>query len=110
MPSPSTPIPTSTATEVATTATGEPFSLLTHCGISTTQFAGRDWVAATPLPQPRVRDDATGVVVADGHTSGTMTVIDDDLLRFTVTDPAVEEVGLTVDFVPAAAPPTSRCE
>ena len=103
---------TATSTEAATTATatGEPFSLLTHCGIARTQFAGRDWVAVTPLAEPRIRDDVTGVVVSDGYTTGTMTVVDDDLVRFTVTDPTVEEVGLTVDFVPAAAPPTSFCE
>lgn len=112
IPSAQTPSTTSTPTEAVTTATatGEPFSLLTHCGISTTQFAGRDWVALTPLPEPQIRDDGTGVSVADGYTTGIMTVVADDLVRFTVTDPAVEEVGLTVDFVPAAAPPTSFCE
>jgi len=111
-PSAQTPSTTSTSTQAAATATatGEPFSLLTHCGISTTQFAGRDWVAVTPLPEPQIRDDVTGVVVSDGYTTGTMTVVNDDLVRFTVTDPTVKEVGLTVDFVPAAAPPTSFCE
>jgi len=80
------------------------FSLLTHCGISSTEYAGRTWVAETPLPEPRMRADVTGTVTHDGYTEGTMTLVDDDLLRFVVTDPLVEGVGLTVDFVPAPAP------
>lgn len=60
-------------------------------------------MAATPLPEPRPRADAAGIVTRDGYTDGLMTLVDDDLLRFVVTDPLVEEVGLTVDFVPATA-------
>jgi hypothetical protein len=86
-----------------------PFSLLTHCGISSTEYAGRWWVAVTPLPEPLLRADVTGIVTHDGHTDGTMTLVDDDLLRFVVTDPLVEEAGLTVDFVPSTAP-AARCE
>jgi len=78
--------------------------LLTHCGISSTEYAGRWWVAVSPLPAPQLRADVTGIVTSDGYTDGTMTLVNDDLLRFVVTDPLVEEVGLTVDFVPAATP------
>jgi len=84
--------------------TAEPFSLLTHCGISSTTYAGRAWVAETPLPEPRGLADETGTRTNDGYTEGTMTLVSDDLLRFVVTDPLVEEAGLTVDFVPATAP------
>ena len=86
------------------TEAGVAFSLLTHCGIRDAEYAGREWVAETPLPQPRGRADETGITTNDGHTEGTMTLVSDDLLRFVVTDPLVEEVGLTVDFVPATAP------
>ena len=82
-----------------------PFSLNTHCGISSTMYAGRWWVAESPRPRPRDLPDGTGITTGDGHTEGTLTVVDDDLLRFVVTDPLVEEIGLTVDFVPAAVPP-----
>ena len=95
---------------VSDTATGEPFSLHTHCGFSTAVFAGRDWVAVTPPPVPAVRSDVTGIVMDDGYTEGAMTLVEDDLLRFVVTDPLVADVGLTVDFVPATAPRTSWCE
>jgi poly(3-hydroxybutyrate) depolymerase len=86
------------------TGVGVAFSLLTHCGISSTEYAGRTWVAVTPLPEPRVGADVAGTVTQDGYTDGTMTLLEDDLLRFVVTDPLVEETGLTVDFVPATAP------
>lgn len=86
------------------TEAGVAFSLLTHCGISNTEYDGRTWVAKTPLPEPRVRADVTGTVTHDGYTEGTMTLLDEDLLEFVVTDPLVEEVGLTVYFVPATAP------
>lgn len=89
---------------VGETQAGVAFSLYTHCGISSTEYGGRTWVAETPLPEPRVRADATGIVTHDGYTEGTITLVDDDLLTFVVTDPLVEEVGLAVDFVPAAVP------
>ena len=98
-----TTTPTSSASGGGTEA-GVAFSLFTHCGISSTEYDGRMWVAATPLPEPRGRADETGTRTNDGYTEGTMTLVDDDLLRFVVTDPLVEEVGLTVDFVPAPAP------
>jgi hypothetical protein len=98
-----TTTPTSSPSGGGTEA-GVAFSLLTHCGISSTEYAGRAWVTETPLPEPRVRADVTGTVTQDGHTEGTMTLVSDDLLRFVVTDPLVEEAGLTVDFVPATAP------
>ena len=85
------------------------FSLYTHCGIRSTEYGGRTWVAEPPRPEPRVRADVTGIVTHDGYTEGTITVVDDDLLRFVVTDPLVEEVGLAVDFVPAAVP-VPACE
>jgi hypothetical protein len=98
-----TATPTSSASGDGTEA-GVAFSLLTHCGISSTEYDGRTWVAETPLPEPRGRADETGTRTNDGYTEGTMTLVDDDLLRFVVTDPLVEEVGLTVDFAPATAP------
>jgi hypothetical protein len=99
-----TPATPQASGEGGNTLAGVPFSLLTHCGIASTEYAGRAWVAATPLPEPRPRADATGVITRDGYTDGQMTLVEDDLLRFVVTDPLVEEAGLTVDFVPATAP------
>lgn len=89
--------------------TAEPFSLLTHCGISSAEYAGRWWVAVSPPAVPRLRADVTGIVTNDGYTDGTMTLVNDNLLRFVVTDPLVDEVGLAVEFVPAATP-VSLCE
>ena len=88
---------------------GEPFSLYTHCGFVNTEFAGRFWVADTPAPTLTVRGDETGLVTMDGYTDGTMMMVEDDLLRFTIDDPFIEEQGLFVDFVPGSEP-TSRCE
>ncbi len=89
--------------------TAEPFRLLTHCGISTTEYAGRWWAAVSPPPVPQFRPDATGTVTRDYYTDGTMTMVNDNLLEFVVTDPRVEEIGLTVEFVPAPNP-MSMCE
>jgi hypothetical protein len=88
---------------------GKPFSLYTHCGFVNTEYAGRFWVADTPAPTLTVRGDETGLVTMDGYTDGTMTMVGDDLLRFTIDDPFIEEQGLFVDFVPGSEP-TSRCE
>ena len=99
--------PTAPTAITPATATAESHSLTTHCGISTTLFAGREWVAATPVPEPMLRPDAGA---QDFLTEGTMTVVGDDLIRFTVTDPTAEATGLTVDFVPAPASPTAWCE
>ena len=87
------------------TQMAEPFRLPTHCGISTTEYAGRWWAPVSPPPVPQFRPDPTGTVTRDFSTDGTMTLVNDNLLRFVVTDPRVEEVGLTVEFVPAAVPP-----
>ncbi len=89
--------------------TAEPFSLLTHCGFSSTEYAGRWWGAVSSPPVPQRRADGTGIATNDGYTHGTMIMVNDDLLRFVVTDPLVEEAGLTVEFVPAATP-VSLCE
>jgi hypothetical protein len=104
--------PSETSAAPPTTATGEPFSLYTHCGFSTAVYADQDWVAVAVTPPPALADppDATGLATYDGYTDGTMTLVSDSLLRFVVTDRTAADVGLTVDFVPAAAPPTSWCE
>jgi hypothetical protein len=87
----------------------EPFSLYTHCGFVNAEYAGRFWVADTPAPTLTVRADETGLVTMDGYTDGTMRMVGDDLLRFTIDDPFIEEQGLFVGFVPGSEP-TSRCE
>lgn len=89
--------------------TAEPFSLLTHCGISSTEYAGRWWAAVSPPPVPQRRADVTGIATGDHYTDGTMTLVNHNLLTFVVTHPLVEEVGLTVEFVPTATP-VSLCE
>lgn len=77
-----------------------PFALYTHCGIRWTSFGGRDW---RPLEQGAAlppRPDENGMTTEDGYTSGTMTLLDEGLLRFTVADPFAEGRGQTFDFVP----------
>jgi hypothetical protein len=87
----------------------EPFSLVIHCGGREANFDGRDWVASTPLPV-LTPVEVSGISTSIFDVDGTMARVGDDLLRFTVTDEDVVEKGQSVDFVPAAAPPTSRCE
>jgi hypothetical protein len=87
----------------------EPFSLVIHCGGREANFDGRDWVASTPLPV-LTPGKVSGLSTSIFDVEGTMARVGDDLLRFTVTDEDVVEKGQSVDFVPAAAPPTSRCE
>jgi hypothetical protein len=77
-----------------------PFDLHTHCGIRWTSFGGREWRAVEPAPEPADGPDDDGTVSYDGYTIGTMTLLDEDLLRFTVTDPFAEGRGQTFDFVP----------
>jgi hypothetical protein len=77
-----------------------PFDLLTHCGIGWTSFGGRDWHPVQPEPVPAPLPDPDGITTVDGYTTGTMTLVDEDLLRFTITEPYVEGRGRTIDFVP----------
>jgi hypothetical protein len=88
---------------------GERFSIYTHCGFVTTEYAGRFWVVDTPAPTLTVQADETGLVTMDGYTDGNMTILGDDRLRFTIDDPFIEEEDLFVDFVPGSEA-TSRCE
>lgn len=109
---PSTRVVTpSSPTTVAAVAepSGVPFSLFVHCGISTAEYAGRNWVVAGPVPALTARADASGVSVTRNYLDGVMTEIGEDRLRFVVSDPQVEESGASIQFVPTA-PPTSHCE
>jgi hypothetical protein len=54
--------------------------------------------------------EVSGISASIFDVDGTMARVGDDLLRFTLADEDVVEKGQSVDFVPAAAPPTSRCE
>jgi hypothetical protein len=93
----------------ASVPAAEPFSLLIHCGGTEANFAGRDWVASTSMPQVTVvHSDGNSETV--NYIDGTMTRVADDLLRFTIADPKIVETGKTVDFVPADQPPVSHCE
>jgi hypothetical protein len=76
------------------------FDLYTHCGIRWTTFGGRDWRAVQPAPEPKALPGPDGVSTVDFYTGGTMTLVDEDLLRFTITEPDVEGRGETFDFVP----------
>lgn len=94
----------------AVEASGEPFSLYVHCGISTTEYAGRHWtVVPGPVPQMPARADAAGISVADNSIEGVMTEIGEDRLKFVASDPYTGKPGASVEFVPAA-PPVSYCE
>lgn len=90
-------------------SSGVPFSLYVHCGISTTTYAGRDWVVAGPVPALTARADASESSVTDNSLDGVMTEVGEDRLRFVVSDSQVEESGASIEFVPTA-PPTSHCE
>jgi hypothetical protein len=91
-------------------ARGEPFSLLVHCGVSTTEYAGRNW-AAVPGPAPKLppRADAAGISVNANYIDGVMTKIGEDRLRFLALDTDTGKVGASIEFVPAV-PPVSHCE
>jgi hypothetical protein len=86
-----------------------PFSLLVHCGISTTEYAGRNWMVTGPVPALTARADASGVSETKNYLEGVMAEIGDDRLRFVVLDSQVEESGASIESVPTA-PPTSHCE
>lgn len=104
--SPLVPAPAAPSAE----ASGEPFSLYVHCGISTAEYAGRNWVVIPgTAPQVPARADAVGLSVVDGSIDGVMTQIGDDRLRFVAVDPSTGSSGAAIEFVPAA-PPKSRCE
>jgi hypothetical protein len=77
-----------------------PFALYTHCGVRQTSFGGREWRAVELAPEPADLPDEDGIASYDGYTRGTMTLLAEDLLRFTVTDRYAEGRGLTFDFVP----------
>jgi hypothetical protein len=89
---------------------GEPFSLYVHCGISTTEYAGRNWVAVQgPVPQLPARANAAGISVANNSIDGVMTQIQEDRLKFVALDPHTGKPGVSIEFLPAP-PPVSHCE
>jgi len=91
-------------------ASGEPFSLFVHCGVSTTEYAGRNWAAVPgPAPELPARADAAGISVNANYIDGVMTQIGEDRLQFLALDPDTGKVGASIEFVPAA-PPVSHCE
>lgn len=100
---------------VATTApvaesSGEPFSLFVHYGVSTTEYAGRTWVALPgPAPELPARADAASMSVDPDYIDGVMTRMGEDRLRFVALDPESGKVGASIEFAPAAAP-VSHCE
>jgi hypothetical protein len=71
-----------------------------------------NWQATTPRPEPAWRPAPDGIVSYDGYTAGTMTLLDDNLLRFVITDPQVVGDRDSVDFMPlpAKAPPPLPCD
>jgi hypothetical protein len=87
-----------------------PFRLLTHCGVATTRFGDQYWQARHPEPEPSRLPGPDGVVTYDGHTSGSMTLVNSGLLRFLIDDPLSEADGKTVEFVPLTGPAPAPCE
>jgi hypothetical protein len=88
-----------------------PFSMYTHCGIDTVTFGGRDWRAVDPQPEPERLPGSDGVTNYTGYTSGEMTLVDRDHLRFVITDPQSVAAGQTMEFMPqpTAAQPSPPC-
>jgi hypothetical protein len=81
-----------------------PVDLYTHCGIGTARFAGRDWVAVRPAPDPQRLPNSAGITQYTGYVAGTMVLVRPDLLRFILTDPHAAGAGEAFDFVPAPGP------
>lgn len=91
-------------------ASGEPFSLDVHCGVSTTEFAGRHWVAVPgQVSELPARGDAPSISIFDDSIKGVMTQVGVDRLQFAASDPRTGKPGAAIEFVPAA-PPMSHCE
>jgi hypothetical protein len=87
-----------------------PFRLLTHCGIETTRFVNQYWQAGHPEPEPSRLPGPDGIVTYDGHTSGSMMLVNPGLLRFLIDDPLSEADGRTVEFGPLTGPAPAPCE
>ena len=88
----------------AAVGTAYPFDVYTHCGFRSVTFAGRLWQASPFTPEPQLRTPRSGgTVTYDGYTSGVMTLVRQNLLRFTVTDPDMVPPGGPIDFVPQAS-------
>lgn len=79
---------------------GFPYRLFTQCGIQYLHLYGRDWAATDPQPDPARLPDAEGTTVNTGYVAGTMTVVDNDTLGYTVTDPLSGIDGQTFVFHP----------
>jgi hypothetical protein len=81
-----------------------PFDLYTHCGIRAVIFGGRDWLASPVADAPTPLPDANGNTSYTGYVAGTMTLLPQDRLRFTITDPLSSGNGQSFYFVPATQP------
>ncbi len=81
------------------------FHLYTHCGLRFAGFAGRTWMAvgtpAVPTPEP----NGAGVTTYDGYTTGTMTLVGPDELRFDVDETTESGPTKVVIFHPTSLRP-----
>lgn len=84
-------------------AVAYPFDLYEHCGIREVAFAGHQWLASPPAPEPRRLPDAQGITDYTGYVAGTMTLLPEDQLRFTITDPLSSGNGQSFLFRPQPA-------
>lgn len=73
-----------------------PFDLYSHCGIEFARLGGEVWRAARPIREPLALPDADGITTYTAYTAGTMTLVDDELLRFVIDERRYEVSGSPV--------------
>jgi hypothetical protein len=79
-----------------------PWRLFVHCGAPVIMFDGRAWAPEPPAPGYPGPRPVNGITTYTGYTTGTLTVLSADRLRFTASDTVSP---YTVNYAPA--PPSA---
>ena len=84
-----------------------PWRLFVHCEAPVIVFDGRAWAPVPPVPTYPGPRPVHGITTYTGYTTGTLTVLSADRLRFTASD-TVSPYAVTYAPAPAAASSTTR--
>ena len=85
------------------------YRLYIHCGVGKIMYGGRTWSPVPPVPQYHGNRSVNGQTTYDGYVTGTMTLEQAGILRFTA-DTNIVVAPWAVTFKPAARPGiTSAC-
>lgn len=103
-PHPSSQQSTAGPSSAGQAGTSRPWRLFVHCGAPVIVFDGRPWAPVPPVPTYPGPRPVHGITSYTGYTTGTLTVLSADRLRFTASDTVSP---YAVSYAPATAAASS---